>query len=82
MGPKNEARITHFEKPKNAALAVDVVTSELLMLWVAFDVATLTPLLGNSQFLVISQCRDIVTLKYSVVDYFRCRDIAFPVLRH
>ena len=35
---------------------------------VAFDVATLTTLLGNSQFPVISECRDdVATLKSSVV---------------
>ena len=39
------------------------------MSWVAFDVATLTTLLGNSQFPVISQCRDdVATLRSSVVD--------------
>ena len=39
------------------------------MPWVAFDVATLTTLLGNSQFLVTSQCRDdVATLKSSAVD--------------
>ena len=45
------------------------MTLELSISWVAFDVATLTTFLGNSQFLVISQCRDnVVTLKSSVVD--------------
>ena len=39
------------------------------MLWVAFDVMTLTTFLGNSQFPVISQCRDdATTLISSVVD--------------
>ena len=53
------------------------------MSWAVVDVATLTTLLGNSQFPMISQCRDdVATLKSSVVDYFRFRDIAFPVLRH
>ena len=53
------------------------------MSWVAVDVATLTTLLGNSQFPVISQCHDdVATLKSSVVDYFCYHDIAFLVLRH
>ena len=39
------------------------------MSWVAFDVATLKTFLGNSQFPMISQCReDVATLKSSVVD--------------
>ena len=80
----------HFEKPRNAALTVDVVscradvvTSKLSMSLVVVDVVKLTNFLGNSQFPVISQCRDdVATLKSSVVDYFHCRDIAFPVLQH
>ena len=39
------------------------------MSWVAFDVLTLTTLLGNSQFPGISQCHDdVVTLRSNVVD--------------
>ena len=39
------------------------------MSWVAFDVAMLTTFLGNSQFPLISQCREnVATLKSSVVD--------------
>ena len=39
------------------------------MSWVAFDVPTLKTLLDNSQFPVISQCRDdVVTLKSNVID--------------
>ena len=45
MGPKNEARITHFEKPRTIVLATDVVvkcmTFEFSMSWVASNVATL-----------------------------------------
>ena len=59
----------HFKKPRNAALVVDVVTSQLSMLWILVDVATLTTFLGNSQFPVISQCHDdVATLKSNVVD--------------
>ena len=50
LGPKNEARITHFKNPRNSVLDVDVVvmsqhgdvtTSELSMSWIEYDVATL-----------------------------------------
>ena len=45
MGPKKEAKITHFERPRNSDLATDVVmivmTSELSMSWIESDVATL-----------------------------------------
>ena len=70
MGSKNEVTIKHFGKPINSPLAIGVVVMSRRQSCQFHGLSLMARhLLGNSQFSVISQCRDdVTTSKCSIVD--------------